>query len=250
MGCPALNHPEVLPAVYAGLESFERKKSVLDSLLNSGRVSSVAYDEINRELLNIIGKMKDLKESLELEEKSFYNSYSQEKILERTRATLEFRYISGEITSAEWERMKTTLALGLESIKNPTALYTKPSNGLDTLDFVINEKIENPQLETSEKSIVKKNSEVIYKLGNLSEEKKEKTEKIKKKHVKTRSREKIRERLIKSKAEIKGGSIHCRNPWNGECKNTDIELSIYYKGEYLPICRECWQEISEKNLEW
>ena len=23
---------------------------------------------------------------------------------------------------------------------------------------------------------------------------------------------------------------HCRNPWNGECKNTDIEVYIYHKG--------------------
>ncbi len=44
--------------------------------------------------------------------------------------------------------------------------------------------------------------------------------------------------------------IHCRNPWNSECRNTDIEVSIYYNGDFLPICRRCWQEISEKNLEW
>ncbi len=43
---------------------------------------------------------------------------------------------------------------------------------------------------------------------------------------------------------------HCRNPWNGECKNTDIEVTIYYKKELLPICRSCWSKIAEKDLSW
>ena len=42
----------------------------------------------------------------------------------------------------------------------------------------------------------------------------------------------------------------CRNPWNGECKNTDIEVTIYYKNRLLPICRECWRNIAEKDLTW
>ena len=43
---------------------------------------------------------------------------------------------------------------------------------------------------------------------------------------------------------------HCRNPWNGKCKNTDIEVFILYKGNRLPICRRCWSKIAESNLEW
>jgi aminopeptidase N len=42
----------------------------------------------------------------------------------------------------------------------------------------------------------------------------------------------------------------CRNPWNGECRNTDIEVTIYYKNRLLPICRECWNDIAEKDLTW
>lgn len=42
----------------------------------------------------------------------------------------------------------------------------------------------------------------------------------------------------------------CRNPWNGECRNTDIEVTIYYKNRLLPICRECWRNIAEKDLTW
>jgi len=43
---------------------------------------------------------------------------------------------------------------------------------------------------------------------------------------------------------------HCKNPWNGECKNTDIEVYIYHKGERQPICRNCWKKIAEKDIEW
>ncbi|MEM2935726.1 MAG: CdvA-like protein [Candidatus Bathyarchaeia archaeon] len=47
-----------------------------------------------------------------------------------------------------------------------------------------------------------------------------------------------------------GFGMRCRNPWNGNCRNTDIELSIYYKGEFLPICHQCWKEIANKDLTW
>jgi hypothetical protein len=42
----------------------------------------------------------------------------------------------------------------------------------------------------------------------------------------------------------------CRNPWNGKCQNTDIEVFILYKGDRLPICRRCWSKIAESNIEW
>jgi len=43
---------------------------------------------------------------------------------------------------------------------------------------------------------------------------------------------------------------HCRNPWNGRCRKTDIEVYIYYKGRRVPICSTCWTDISDENLEW
>ncbi|MDH5622923.1 MAG: hypothetical protein OEY39_00435 [Candidatus Bathyarchaeota archaeon] len=42
----------------------------------------------------------------------------------------------------------------------------------------------------------------------------------------------------------------CRNPWNGECRSTDIEVYIYFRGRRLPICRDCWTDIAEKDFEW
>lgn len=43
---------------------------------------------------------------------------------------------------------------------------------------------------------------------------------------------------------------HCANPWNGKCEGTDITVYIYYKGEQLPICKSCWAEIADAEIEW
>jgi len=51
-------------------------------------------------------------------------------------------------------------------------------------------------------------------------------------------------------ASTGGLGRRCKNPWNGQCRNTDIELSIYYRGEFLPICHQCWREIANKDLTW
>jgi len=42
----------------------------------------------------------------------------------------------------------------------------------------------------------------------------------------------------------------CKNPWNGKCKNKDIQVYILYKGQQRPICRECWSKIAETDKEW
>ena len=30
----------------------------------------------------------------------------------------------------------------------------------------------------------------------------------------------------------------------------DIELDIIYRGEKLPICHKCWEEIAKSDYEW
>jgi len=42
----------------------------------------------------------------------------------------------------------------------------------------------------------------------------------------------------------------CMNPWNGECRNTDIALFIYHEGRRVPICRRCWEKIASTSIEW
>jgi len=48
----------------------------------------------------------------------------------------------------------------------------------------------------------------------------------------------------------KGMPETCKNPWNGKCTNSNIELYIYYKNKTLPICSRCWSQIADKDIEW
>ena len=43
---------------------------------------------------------------------------------------------------------------------------------------------------------------------------------------------------------------HCENPWNKECKKSDIEVYIQFRGERRPICRRCWSRLADKDGEW
>lgn len=42
----------------------------------------------------------------------------------------------------------------------------------------------------------------------------------------------------------------CRSPLNPNCGSRDIALYIVYEGKRLPICRRCWEQIAETDLEW
>ncbi|RLF12389.1 MAG: hypothetical protein DRJ69_00970 [Thermoprotei archaeon] len=42
----------------------------------------------------------------------------------------------------------------------------------------------------------------------------------------------------------------CMNPWNGECRSTEIAVYIYHGGERLPVCRRCWIELADGDYEW
>jgi hypothetical protein len=43
---------------------------------------------------------------------------------------------------------------------------------------------------------------------------------------------------------------HCKNPWKNNCKSENIKLYILIKGEKIPICRQCWSGLAEKDVEW
>ena len=51
-------------------------------------------------------------------------------------------------------------------------------------------------------------------------------------------------------ATLSQSSGNCKNPWKEQCKNSDIEVYIYYKNKRVPICRKCWTRIAEDDIEW
>jgi len=42
----------------------------------------------------------------------------------------------------------------------------------------------------------------------------------------------------------------CRNFLKPNCKNTNITLYIQLDSDKLPICQQCWCELSELPVEW
>jgi len=42
---------------------------------------------------------------------------------------------------------------------------------------------------------------------------------------------------------------HCKNPWDDHCKSENIKLYIQLKGENVPICKQCWVKIADRE-EW
>ena len=44
----------------------------------------------------------------------------------------------------------------------------------------------------------------------------------------------------------------CRNPFKRKkkCTNTNIVVSIKYKGEILAVCEKCWIKIAKSDREW
>jgi len=50
--------------------------------------------------------------------------------------------------------------------------------------------------------------------------------------------------------DIESG-LYCCNPFRKRCcRNADIEVFIFYKGEKLPICHSCWKKISKTEQGW
>jgi hypothetical protein len=42
----------------------------------------------------------------------------------------------------------------------------------------------------------------------------------------------------------------CHNPLKTNCESNDIAVYIQVGAEKLPICRTCWIELAESDIEW
>ncbi|RLI37793.1 hypothetical protein DRO55_00500 [Candidatus Bathyarchaeota archaeon] len=246
---------------------MEREKKVLEGLLSSGGISKDTYIKVNGRLKEFASRIEAAKSILE-EERTLQLSTLNEQInmIESLLVDLTFRYLTGEITEVEWREKSRILTLGLDSTKDmktrmetgirrepapPKPLFKKreeedtriPLKETEEVKVKTTPKVESkPRQDALGVSVEKPLREVAE--GELDGVKR---------YVMERSIRKGRTRPVKAPSELDDSDIpviRCRNPWNKECRNTDIVLSIYYNGELLPICRECWEKISEKNIEW
>ncbi|HKZ87600.1 MAG TPA: hypothetical protein VJ066_00405 [Candidatus Bathyarchaeia archaeon] len=42
----------------------------------------------------------------------------------------------------------------------------------------------------------------------------------------------------------------CKNPWKNQCQSENIKLYIMFKGEKIPICKQCWTNIADIDADW
>ncbi len=267
LGGAGLRFFNLIRELDAELRALEKEREVLEELLSSGGISKDTYIKVNGRLKEFASRIEAAKSIFE-EERTLQLSTLNEQInlIESLLVDLTFRYLSGEITEVEWKEKSRILTLGLDSTKDmktqmemgirrepapPKPLSKKreeedtsiPLKEVEEVRVRTTPKIKsNPRQDTLRISIEKP-------LGEVAEDELEGI----KQYAKERSIQKERARPVKAPSELNDSDIsviHCRNPWNRECRNTDIVLSIYYNGEFLPICRECWEKISEKNIEW
>jgi len=248
----------------AELELIEKRKNTLNNLLNDDKFSSANYNQLNERLCAIMSKIRASKEAFE-EEELFWNSKKEEvlRIFEMLLSKVGFDYLDSKINEEDWKEKSYILTLGIDSIKAkanqsqiideqikpvPSTLQTDNIDEAFQNDMLkktskVREERVIPEMDDQKPIKIMEKHERIIAPPNISRRKS-----IKRRNSLSRSRD-----IIKTLPEIESNStsdVHCRNPWDNQCRNTDIQLSIYYKGEQIPICHKCWEEISKKNLEW
>ena len=251
------------------LKTGEKELEALHNLLLNGRISQSTFDLVEKKVNRKKSLVSELKEALKAEEDYWQNSLSDAtRILECLLVESEHRHLLGEISEDELKQKGSIISLGLASLTNKdisvNTVIQEPAQPLQmTLErHTIPEDAPKQEIMAVEEPVVVKEELIAEKPiadepvapPTLAEEKVDiEPVQPKKSPNGGQAPSKRRKPLAKEPPEVDssvGSSVHCMNPWKPDCRNTDIELSIYYKGRSIPICRKCWEEISDKNIEW
>jgi len=209
------------------LKSLEREREALKHLLLSGKISHGTFDALEKRVDRMISVVSELEEAFK-EEESFWrkNLLNGIKIFENILVELEHKRLLGEIGEEEYQHNSEVISDGLKSIRNQMKQNERPK-----------EIIITPPQQSKENSAYRKTEN---EMGKSNPRRSEDSMRKNRKSGETAFND-----------ESQGVSeVHCMNPWNPECRNTDIEVSIYYEGRMVPICRQCWEEIANKDVEW
>lgn len=208
------------------LESLEKERESLRHILLSGKISHETFDLLEGRIKRTISLASELEDALREEEafwrKSLLNGV---RILESILVELEHKRLLREIEEENYWHSREIIIDGIsrirdqmrrdeERVRNVTAVHQESTNNPS------NREAENELRPSSRRS------------GN-----------------RMRKNRKSRETVGENDGHGISG-VYCMNPWNPECRNTDIEVSIYYNGRMVPICRQCWEEIANRDVEW
>jgi hypothetical protein len=262
-----------LTDLIAELDSFlktgEKELEALRNLLHNGKISQSIYDLVEKKVNRKKTLVLELKEALKSEEDYWRNSLSDAtKIFECLLVEFKHRYLLGEIGEGELKQKSSIINLGLESLLSKDSsvitVIQEPAQPLQmTLEqHTIPENISKQEiLAVEEPKILKEEPIMVKPISGepvappvmVEEKVNVKLVQPKKPSNGGQAPNKRRKPSAKEPSEVDSSIsslVHCMNPWKPDCRNTDIELSIYYKERSIPICRKCWEEISDKNIEW
>jgi len=262
-----------LTGLIAELDSFlktgEKELDALRNLLLNGRISRSTFDLVEKKVNRKKALVSELKEALKSEEGYWRNSLSDAtRILECLLVEFEHRHLLGEIGEDELKQKSSIINLGLESLlgkdSSVITVVQEPAQPLQmTLErHTIPEDVPKQEIAAAEEPEIVEEEPIMEKPimeepvappVMVKEQVDVKPVQPKKPSNGGQAPVKRRKPSAKEPPEVDssaGSSVHCMNPWKPDCRNTDIELSIYYKGRSIPICHKCWEEISDKNIEW
>jgi len=208
------------------LESMEKERESLKHVLLSGRISRKTFDLLEKRIGEITFLTLKLEEALREEELSWKRDLLNGlRIFEHLLVELEHKHLLGKIGENEYSNNRRIFSDCLDSIRNQ-----------------IQRKEESK--EDSMAATQQSNGDSAYRKAE------DKMERLHSKHEDRNRKNRKRREAVSDSADRGFPEIHCMNPWNPECKNTDIEVSIYYNGRMVPICHRCWKEIANKDVEW
>lgn len=198
--------------------SLENKKDALDRLLKSGRVPDSIYTSLDKELsdsLWIVDEIiRKVKEDIQ---NRILRLEEQASLLERVLSDLEVARRLNLVKEESYSKNLDSLLAGLNSTREE---IKRLSGGAAKVTHENFEDLKPPiRLEKRRRKRVKKKVFIEEKSDD------------------------------EYSLELEPG-LTCKNPWNKNCKNRNIELFIYYRDEFIPICSNCWRELAEKDLNW
>ncbi|MBS7648629.1 MAG: hypothetical protein QXK89_04115 [Candidatus Bathyarchaeia archaeon] len=202
--------------------SLIKRREVLKTLLSNEKISADTFNILDKKLTDVERALINLRETIDCD-RSFWDSIASdgEKILESLLVDLRFLNLMGEMNVDKWLSLSRVIELGLSALKYPDRKFFQKNAG----------KISASNFRATQTQ--KRGKHFLRRREGTSDE-----------------RRQILEKTAIPEGINLSSDTHCMNPWKPDCRRTDIKLSIYYNGQFLPICHECWKEISEKNIEW
>lgn len=214
--------PKTVEYLDSDLASLKKRRDKLSALFNDGKISSDTATLLSKKFDEVETAINRLKQSL-ADESEFWRQIRLEGIKILESYLIDFRLLNliGEIDEERWRDLSEVISRGLNALKNEGLTGSSEKNA----DQILNQN-----------SLVYPSNASVNAAKNRGRSKS------------SRFSNNNDDPLSQSKME--SSTLHCMNPWKPDCKRTDIELSIYYNGRFVPICHECWKEISEKDMEW